>query len=96
MKITKLKATKKGDRVNVYLDGKFAFSIARKFVSDFVLFRGKELDEDKIEEIKGKDLQDRYFQNIVAEFDEPPEKIMADNIIKEIEGRYWDDAKKFK
>lgn len=60
MKITRLKFTRRGDRVNIYLDGEFAFSISQILVADFALFKGKELDTNDIEKIKTKDLMQRY------------------------------------
>jgi regulatory protein len=65
MQITRLKSTKRGDRVNVYLDDKFAFSIAQNLVTDFAFYVGKELAEGKVNEIKNKDLVVRYYERVL-------------------------------
>lgn len=65
MKITRLKFTRRGDRVNVYLDSEFAFSISQILVADFTLFKGRELDTNEVEKIKTKDLIQRYYDKVL-------------------------------
>lgn len=65
MQITRLKSTKRGDRVNVYIDDKFAFSIAQNLVADFALYVGGKLKESEVNEIKNKDLVVRYYDKVL-------------------------------
>ena len=60
-KITALKVqTRNPNRVNVYLDGEFAFGVAR--ITAAWLNVGDALDEAKIERLKADDARERAFQ----------------------------------
>lgn len=65
MQITRLKSTKRGDRVNLFINDKFAFSIAQNLIADFALYVGKDLSETDLEEIQTKDLELRYFDKVL-------------------------------
>jgi regulatory protein len=53
MKITKIEEQKKrGERVSIFLDEKFAFGLDSKLLVDFDLYKGKELTETEITRIK--------------------------------------------
>lgn len=55
-KITEIKTQKKKkNRVNLYLDGEFYCSLYMKTIVDHHLYKGKELSEANIEEIKKSD-----------------------------------------
>ena len=60
-KITALKAQKRNkDRLNVYLDGEYAFSIARIVAAWLKV--GDEIDEVKISELKSQDGHEKAYQ----------------------------------
>lgn len=52
MIITKVSAQKRLGRYNIFLDGKYAFSAGEKTVAEFVLLKGKELDDEQVEKIR--------------------------------------------
>lgn len=59
MQITKIESQKKAPgRVNVYVDGEFAFGLAEGLFLDYGLYKGKEVTAAEIEKIKeGDDLK---------------------------------------
>ena len=60
-KITALVVQKKNpNRVNIYLDGEFAFGLARIVAA--WLSTGQELSEEKIEQLQAEDARERAFQ----------------------------------
>jgi regulatory protein len=60
-KITAIEVQKKSpNRVNIYLDGEFAFGLARIVAA--WLRVGQELDEKKIEQLQAEDARERAFQ----------------------------------
>jgi len=60
-KITAIEAQKKrSNRVNIYLDGEFAFGLER--ITAAWLRVGQELDEKKIEQLQSEDARERAFQ----------------------------------
>lgn len=62
--ITSLKSQKnKPNKVNVYLDGEFSFSLT-KYIAAW-LYVGKELDEEKIKSLLDEDLKENAYQNAV-------------------------------
>lgn len=60
-KITAIEAQKKySNRVNIYLDGEFAFGLAR--ITAAWLKVGQELDDKKIEQLQAEDAKERALQ----------------------------------
>ena len=60
-KITAIEAQKKrSNRVNIYLDGEFAFGLAR--ITAAWLRVGQELEEKKIEQLQAEDARERALQ----------------------------------
>ena len=60
-KITAIQAQKKAqNRVNIYLDGEYAFGLAR--ITAAWLKVGQELDEKKIEQLQAEDAKERALQ----------------------------------
>ena len=59
MKITELKPTRREGRVNVYIDGEYAFTVYEDIISEYDLFPDNEFDESKKDEIIEKD-SERY------------------------------------
>lgn len=56
MKVTEIEAQQKAkNRVNVYVDGKFAFGLNEKLLVDYDLYIGRELTKEDIEKIKAGD-----------------------------------------
>jgi len=51
MIITKIEAQKNPDRVNIYLDGKLAFSILKEIQLKYSLYENMEIDKEFIEDI---------------------------------------------
>jgi regulatory protein len=54
-KVTAIRAGRRGKRVNVFLDGRFAFSLEAELALKENLRVGQELSEDKIEALTGAD-----------------------------------------
>lgn len=52
MLITKVSAQRRQGRYNIFLDNKYAFSASEKTVAEFVLLKGKELNDEEVEEIR--------------------------------------------
>jgi regulatory protein len=53
MKITAIKAQIKNvERVSIYIDGKYSFSLTQSQLLDLKLFNGKEVGEQELEELK--------------------------------------------
>jgi len=60
-KITAIQAQKKApNRVNIYLDGEYAFGLAR--ITAAWLRVGQELDENKVEQLQAEDAKERALQ----------------------------------
>ena len=51
MIITKVSAQKRPGRYNIFIDGKYAFSAGRENVAEFVLLKGKELNDEQVERL---------------------------------------------
>jgi regulatory protein len=58
-KVTAIRAGRKGKRVNVFLDGKFAFSLEAEVALKENLQVGQELSENEVEALTGADLFQR-------------------------------------
>lgn len=67
MLITKVSAQRRPGRYNIFLDGNYAFSAGEKTVAEFVLLKGKELDETQVEKIKQFDA-DAKASDLAAHF----------------------------
>lgn len=67
MIITKVSAQKRPGRYNIFLDGRYAFSASEKTVAEFVLLKGKELDQAQVEKIKQFDA-DAKASDLAAHF----------------------------
>lgn len=64
--ITRLTQQKKGNRVNVYLNGKFAFGVTLESALENHLKVGKELSPDEIETLRGKDFKDKVLARLLS------------------------------
>ncbi|AEG40710.1 recombination regulator RecX [Lactobacillus kefiranofaciens] len=67
MLITKVSAQRRPGRYNIFLDGKYAFSASEKTVAEFVLLKGKELNDQQVEEIRQFDA-DAKASDLAAHF----------------------------
>lgn len=67
MIITKVSAQKRPGRYNIFLDSKYAFSAGEKTVAEFVLLKGKELDDEQVEKIRQFDA-DAKASDLAAHF----------------------------
>ncbi|MBN2015371.1 RecX family transcriptional regulator [Candidatus Dojkabacteria bacterium] len=65
MVVTKLKITRRGDRVSVYLDDKYAFSVERNLVVDLFISQGTKLSKKDVKDIKAKDFEVRYYHKVL-------------------------------
>lgn len=63
--ITRLSQQRKNNRVNVYLDGRFAFGVTLESALENYLKVGQELSQSKIETLRGKDFKDKVFANLI-------------------------------
>lgn len=67
MKITKLVTQERNtERVNMFLDNKFACGLSLNTVAKFNLFVGKELDDEEFNKILHDDLTERIFNRAVT------------------------------
>lgn len=64
-KITNLNATKNGQRVNIYLDEKYAFTLEQSTLISAMLYQGKELDSAEIERYKQQDTYAYLFRRLM-------------------------------
>ncbi|MBI2590747.1 MAG: RecX family transcriptional regulator [Candidatus Blackburnbacteria bacterium] len=64
--IARLTQQKKNNRVNVYLDGKYAFGVTLESALENHLKVGMELSTQKIEELRGKDYQDKIYARLLS------------------------------
>jgi regulatory protein len=62
MLITEIKKQKRGNRVNIYLDGRFGFGVAANALVDFDLYLNKNLIQSEIDEIVKKDQAGKALQ----------------------------------
>lgn len=53
--ITKVSVQKRPGRYNIFIDGKYSFSVGQETLAEFVLLKGKELTDQQIDEIKQYD-----------------------------------------
>ena len=65
--ITKVSAQRRPGRYNIFLDGKYAFSASEKTIAEFVLLKGKELNDDQIEQVRQFDA-DAKASDLAAHF----------------------------
>ncbi len=109
MKITAIKAqVKNTERVSVYLDGKYSFSLAQSQLLDLRLHSGMEIGEQQLEEFKKASDYGKLFERVMNYVMIRPRSIrevrdyfwrkkadpgMGDQIIQKLESRgYLDDA----
>jgi len=82
-KITDLVVQKKNpNRVNIYLDGEFAFGLAR--ITAAWLQRGQELSNEKIAQMQAEDARERAFQQamLFLSYRVRSEKEIRQNLLK--------------
>ena len=65
--ITKVSVQKRPGRYNVFIDGKYAFSAGEKTLAEFVLLKGKELNDEQVEKIRQFDA-DAKASDLAAHF----------------------------
>lgn len=69
-KITKIQQAKKRKRrINIFLDGEYAFSCSLNLIADNGIHQGMELDENALEELKNKSFKEDskiYVLNILS------------------------------
>ena len=63
--ITKISAQKDHLRVNLYLDGKFAFGITKEALISFQLYKGQEISAELVGRLQGKDFEDKIWQKLL-------------------------------
>lgn len=64
-KITHLKLTKNGQRVNIYLDDAYAFTLEQSTLITAMLYQGKELTTEEIERYKQQDTYAYLFRRLL-------------------------------
>lgn len=60
--ITAIKKQKREGRVNVYIDGRFAFGVSANCLVDFNLYKGRKLSQKEIERIKEAETKNKCFE----------------------------------
>lgn len=65
--ITKVSTQKRTGRYNIFLDDQYAFSVSEKTLAEFVLLKGQELSEEKVEQIKAFDA-DAKASDLIARY----------------------------
>ncbi|OGY09217.1 MAG: hypothetical protein A2700_03120 [Candidatus Blackburnbacteria bacterium RIFCSPHIGHO2_01_FULL_44_64] len=64
--ITRLVQQRNKNRVNVYLDGKFAFSVTLESALENNLKLEKILSQEEMEKLRGKDFDDKIFSRLTS------------------------------
>ena len=59
--ITKVSTQKRKGYFNIFLDNQFAFGVSEKILTEYRLFKGTELTDEQIEEIKQRDENTLYL-----------------------------------
>ncbi|MCX6740811.1 MAG: RecX family transcriptional regulator [Candidatus Parcubacteria bacterium] len=62
MRITDIQEQKRKNRVNIYLDERFGFGVAKTILVDFDLYIGKELDQSEVDKIVVQDQANKALQ----------------------------------
>jgi regulatory protein len=62
MRITDIQEQKRKNRVNVYLDERFGFGVAKAVLVDFDLYIGKELEQSEVDKIVVQDQANKALQ----------------------------------
>ena len=65
--ITKVSSQKRPGRYNIFLDDKYAFSASEQTVAEFVLLKGQELTDEKVNEVKQYD-EDAKATNLASRY----------------------------
>jgi len=65
MKVTKLKYTKRGNRVSIYIDEEFILSIEKNLIVDLEIFKGKQVTGKDIKEWKNADLYEKLYGKVI-------------------------------
>lgn len=65
--ITKVSAQRRPGRYNIFLDNRYAFSVSKKTLAEFILLKGKELSADDVVKIKQFD-DDAKASDLAAHF----------------------------
>lgn len=63
MKITDIVAQKNKDRVNIYIDGSFAFGLSQEIRFKYDLFVGKEVDQTYIDDVLRAEEKNKVLNN---------------------------------
>lgn len=61
MEITKLSRQKKGNRINIYIDEEYAFSLDESNIVRYNLFNGKKITEEEIVEFERLSITDKLY-----------------------------------
>ena len=64
-KISKIEAQKRPGRYNIYLDGKYAFSVAESVLIKYRLMKGMELDQTQLAQISNDDEIARTYNKML-------------------------------
>lgn len=64
-KITKIQAQKRKGRFNIYLDGKYAFSVAENTLIEFRLMKDVELTDNQVKEIQDRENVNKAYSDAV-------------------------------
>ncbi|WP_283679129.1 recombination regulator RecX [Lentilactobacillus sp. Marseille-Q4993] len=63
--ITKIEAQKRKGRFNVYLDGQYSFPVSEEVLIKFRLFKGMELEENQINNLKQADQVSKLYSKAI-------------------------------
>lgn len=61
-KITKLLSTRDGNRVNIYLNEEYSFTVEKNLIADFKLYIGKEITDEMFIDLQRGDLKLRLLR----------------------------------
>ncbi|NLX62558.1 MAG: recombination regulator RecX [Tissierellia bacterium] len=103
MKITKIEAQKNIERVNIYIDGEFAFGLAKEIQLKYGLSEDMEIDKNFIDEVllaeerlKAKDKALRFLSYRQRSYKEVLDKLKKEGFSQEIINSTMDFLKNYK
>lgn len=86
MQITKLTRTKNGKRVNIYVDGKYSFTVSDNLLVKYGLHKGQKLSASDIEKISLEDWEEKLIYRCIERIAARPrsEQEVAQYIAKQV------------
>ncbi|MDD4381907.1 MAG: RecX family transcriptional regulator [Candidatus Dojkabacteria bacterium] len=100
MIVTALEQQKKDNsRLNVYMDGNFFCGLSVNIIAQYNIYQGKEIEDNKLEEILFAELQSRFFDRAVSYLVRSPKteyqiKRYINELFFKKKGKWFEDISK--